>query len=246
MHRSIIVLVLVLLLLSAFTAEAKPVIADLSDYDIRIDSSFNGTSLLIFGARNEPGDVIVVVRGPHKKFVAQKKERIFGMWINTKRAVYPLLPDFFSMASSKPLEQIQSGQIFKKLQIGFDQIEFNSVRELGDEQKQAFKQAILDYQSKKKLFSSKVDSTTFMGETLFKTRIDFPDNIPRGTYSAEVYLVSGGTLVGIQSIPITVTKVGFDALIYDMAHESPALYGIICIILAFSIGWGANLLLRKN
>ena len=69
-YRSI--LCLMMMVFWSLPLQAKPVIADLSDYDIRIDSSFTGTSLLLFGARNEPGDVIVVVRGPKKKFVVQK------------------------------------------------------------------------------------------------------------------------------------------------------------------------------
>jgi uncharacterized protein (TIGR02186 family) len=244
MRRSM--LCFMIMLLWAGFAQAKPVIADLSDYDIRIDSSFTGTSLLLFGARNEPGDVIVVVRGPKKKFVVQKKERIFGMWINTKRAVYPLLPDFFSMATSKPLDQMRNTEIFNPLQIGFNHLQFNATREMNDEQKQLFKQAILDYQTQKNLFVSKVDNTTFMGETLFKTRIDFPDNIPRGTYTAEIYLIADGVLKGMQSIPVTVTKAGIDSIIYNMAHQNPVLYGIICIIMAFSIGWGSSLLFRRS
>jgi hypothetical protein len=57
---------LTLFLLLTFPAVASPVVADMSNYEITMDSNFNGTRLFMFGARNESGDVIAVIRGPEK------------------------------------------------------------------------------------------------------------------------------------------------------------------------------------
>ena len=76
-----------------------------------------------------------------------------------------------------------------------------------------------------------------MGETLFKTVIEFPNNIPPGDYTAEIYLLSDGDVVGMQSTPIKVVKSGMDAFLYIYAHDYPLLYGITAVVLALVIGW---------
>ena len=42
---------------------AAPVVADLTKYVISIDSGFTGTDVLLYGAVEEEGDLVGVVRG---------------------------------------------------------------------------------------------------------------------------------------------------------------------------------------
>ncbi|NBX03360.1 MAG: hypothetical protein EBR02_04750 [Alphaproteobacteria bacterium] len=84
-----------------------------------------------------------------------------------------------------------------------------------------------------------------MGEMLFKTAINFPSDIPSGNYIAEIYLLSEGEIVGMQSTPITVVKSGLDALIYLSAHQYPAAYGVVAIVLALGAGWLAGRLFQR-
>ena len=42
----------------------QPLVADLSAHEISITTGFSGTELLLFGATEGEGDVIVVIRGP--------------------------------------------------------------------------------------------------------------------------------------------------------------------------------------
>ena len=76
-----------------------------------------------------------------------------------------------------------------------------------------------------------------MAETLFKTVIEFPDDIPPGDYTAEIYLISGNEVAGMQSIPIKVVKSGLDAFVYAYAHDHPIFYGISAVVLSLSAGW---------
>ena len=80
---------------------------------------------------------------------------------------------------------------------------------------------------------------------LFKTTIEFPDNIPPGDYTAEIYLISNGDIIGMQSTPIRVVKSGLDAFVYNYAHTSPILYGITAVVLALFIGWFGGRLFEK-
>jgi len=227
------------ILFFAGAAQASPLIADLSNYQITMDSSFNGTRMFVFGTRNDTGDVLVVIRGPKKNYMIRRKTEVAGLWINGERTKLFDTPDFYAIASSKPLAELSHDPIFRQLGIGRDQL-FNS----RDPRYKAFTDAFIAHQQARGLYREPA-TLNFMGETLFKTVIDFPDNIPPGMYNAEIYLIHDSAIVGTHTLPISVRKVGIDAFLYDYAHNNPFLYGITAVILALSAGWFAGRLFEK-
>jgi uncharacterized protein (TIGR02186 family) len=205
-----------------------------------MDSSFNGTRLFLFGTRNDSGDIVVVIRGENKNYMMRKKEQMAGVWINRDRMKFYNVPNFYAIASSKPLSEINQKALFNKLGIGENSLIIPSEDISKMAQFNEFEAAFLDYQHDKKLYFTNPENISFMGETLFKTVIEFSDNIPSGKYTAEIYLISDGEIVGMQSTPIKVEKSGLDAFIYDYAHNSPILYGLSAIMLAVCAGWFAG------
>ncbi|MEK6746910.1 MAG: TIGR02186 family protein [Pseudomonadota bacterium] len=227
-----------LLIISA-PAQSAPLVADLSNYTIAMDSSFNGTRLFLFGVRNDTGDIVVVVRGPEKNYIVRKKEKIAGVWVNRDRIKFYNVPNYYAMASSKTLSDINKFAIFDRMGIGENNL-LNNPSIPNAENLSEFETAFLNHQRINRLYYTNPDNISFMGETLFKTVIEFSDKIPSGEYTAEIYLISDGEIVGMQSTPISVAKSGLDAFIYNYAHNSPVLYGISAIILALSFGWLAG------
>lgn len=226
-------------------AQATPVVADLSNYNIAMDAGFTGTRMFLFGARNDPGDVVVVVRGPVKNYIIRKKEKMAGLWINRDRIKFFNVPDFYAVGSSRPLADIASPALLQDLGIGENTLLAQSSLGKSAAGMQDFSQAFLAHQYEKRLYSQEILPIDFMAETLFKTTIEFPDTIPPGEYTAEIYLLSGGDVAGMQSIPITVNKSGIDAFLFNYAHNFPALYGISAIVLALAAGWFAARLFEK-
>lgn len=239
-------LLIAFFLLSALPAQAAPLIGDLSNYRITMDSGFNGTRLFLFGARNDNGDLVVVVRGPDKDYIVRKKEEIGGIWINRERMKFYKVPDFYAIASSKPLSNIEQSNVFRQMGIGTDNLLAPPPVPSTRESYIQFAEALVRSKQLRKLYPREPGSVTFMGETLFKTTIEFPDNIPPGDYTAEIYLLSDGDIVGMQSTPIKVVKTGLDAFLYAYAHQYPALYGITAIVLAAGIGWFAGRIFEKT
>jgi len=218
-------------------ANSAPLVADLSNYSIAMDAGFNGTRLFLFGVRNDSGDIVVVVRGPKKNYMIRKKEKFAGVWINHDRMKFYDVPDFYAVASSRHLSEINKSALFTRLGIGEENLFTHASSESETDKFSEFQNAFLDHQHTNRLYATNPDNIGFMSETLFKTVIEFSDNIPPGDYTAEIYLISDGEVVGMQSTPISVVKSGLDAFIYNFAHNSPALYGISAIILALSAGW---------
>jgi hypothetical protein len=67
--------------LAAFTAGATGgLVVDLSNDEVEITTDFNGSSVLMFGAIDVAGDVVVVVKGPLGPKTVRKKSAsaVFG------------------------------------------------------------------------------------------------------------------------------------------------------------------------
>ncbi|MCH2546029.1 MAG: TIGR02186 family protein [Alphaproteobacteria bacterium] len=231
-------------------AVAKPLVADLSQYHIAIDSSFTGAKLILFGARQAAGDIVVVVRGPAQNFTMRKKERVGGIWVNRHSMEFTNLPDYYAVASTRPLESLLNTDVLDTLQIGVENLPYLPLShmqsdELTFEQRQEFRREFISERYKSKLYADNQETVTFMGDTLFKTTLPFPDVTPRGGYTAETYLIYNGQIVGMQSTPLIVAKRGLDAVVFQLAHEYPAIYGIIAVLMAVSAGWLASTIFRK-
>jgi hypothetical protein len=64
--------VLALGLAIAGPLRAAPLVADLSKHLVAITTGFAGTDVLLFGAIDEPGDVVVIVWGPPQEVVMHR------------------------------------------------------------------------------------------------------------------------------------------------------------------------------
>lgn len=220
-------------------------ITDLSERKIDIHAKFVGKELLLYGARVEAGDIVVVVRGPKDNYVVRKKEDIGGIWINTKSVEFDDVPQFYLVAASRNFDDIEPETLRKELGIGFDTIQLQGVGKSASIELNEFQGALLAKLEEDELLNSEVLTLPLLEGTLFRIRIAFPEKIVSGTYTAEIYSFNDGELRGVQSIPVQVDKVGLEAFIYEAAHESPALYGIAAIILAIAMGWIAATVFRK-
>ncbi len=249
-----ILLALFFLCCSAFPALAdRPLVAEVSSHQITIHTKFDGTELILFGVRNDPGDIIVVVRGPDKEATIRKKEKVYGIWVNRKTQIFDAIPSFYSVASSRPYENIKKSIYFDALQIGHNyaiqRFGANNMMMISEDdraEREIFARALLREMRTLSLYNAKTDDITFIGGGLFRTNIQFPDNTPTGTYTAEVYLVNDGEISGMHTTPIFVYKSGLDAFVYDLAHESPVLYGIVAILMAVIGGLLAIKLFSKR
>ena len=69
--------------LGAARAAQAPLVADLSEHLVAITTGFAGADVLLFGATDAEGDVVVVVRGPSQPVTLHRKGRVLGIWANT-------------------------------------------------------------------------------------------------------------------------------------------------------------------
>ncbi len=229
----------------AFGRASGPLIADLSSKQIRITTGFTGTSLLLFGAIDSAGDVVVVVRGPRSQTVVRRKERIAGIWVNGSSQVFNSVPGYYFVASSRPLNEVTDAATLNRLQIGADRLRFSLAHEAGAADKTSFRDGLIELKQRQSLFSVEPAKIQIEGDRLFRADLSFPANVPTGPYTADIYLFRGGVVVGSNRTTLAVRKAGLEAAVYDFAHRYSALYGIVAIVIALFAGWLAGAIFRK-
>ncbi|MEL7133398.1 MAG: TIGR02186 family protein, partial [Pseudomonadota bacterium] len=94
---------LMIALLFAVAAKAEEVVLGLSQNEVAITTSFDGSEILIFGAvkREAPvpeGElgVIVTIAGPSEPVTVRRKERRFGIWVNTDSVELDGAPSYYA------------------------------------------------------------------------------------------------------------------------------------------------------
>ena len=55
----------------------------------------------------------------------------------------------------------------------------------------------------------------------------------------------GGQVIGAQTTPMFVNKVGVGADIYEFAHDRAAIYGLLAVLVAVLAGWAAGAIFRR-
>lgn len=224
---------------------APSLIADLSSEEIAITAGFSGAELLLFGAIEGKGDVVVVVRGPRRRELVRRKRRIAGIWVNGKTVAFDDVPVFYRVASTAPLDGIASPDLLAELEIGAGRLRFAAVGSEAASTVAEFRTAMLRNKRKSELYGNTVGTVTTVGGRLFRTSVSFPANVPTGTYAVDVYLFRGGRVIGRFEKPLTVHKAGIEARIFNFAHQHSAMYGVIAIVIALVAGWLAGVVFRK-
>jgi uncharacterized protein (TIGR02186 family) len=237
-------LIIIFLLISC-VGYAKPIDTDISHNQILIDARFSGQKLFLFGARNSPGEIIVVVRGPNQNFVVRKKEKIAGVWLNRKQMRFHDIYGFYDIYSSYDISKISNELLVKNLSLGIDNLPLNYSGEAYLEEIDDFRGAILDKKLEKNLYKQNINEIQFMGDTLFKANLSFPKTIPHGIYNIDIYLIADDNFAAMQTIPIEVKRTGFESFVYNSAHKYSMFYAIFCVLAALFAGWLANVIFWK-
>ena len=243
------VLAVMFALAPAAPAFAKGLEVDLSKPDVRLDVSFEGADLLLFGATDHEGDIIVVVRGPGKDTSIRLKERVAGIWVSTDEVVFEGAPSFYALASSKPIEELLSPEILMSQKIGTKNLGLAAISvpdKATADTLQNFKDGLVRNMVAKNLYTGEAGKIDLLGKQLFRTDLWFPANVHVGEYVIDTYLVTGGRIATHNSTQLTVHKVGLEAEIYSFAHEHALIYGLLAILIAVVSGWTANAVFKKR
>ncbi|MEL6685143.1 MAG: TIGR02186 family protein [Pseudomonadota bacterium] len=235
-----------LLLMLAMPAKAEEIVLGLSRDEVSITATFEGSEILIFGAIKRDGPVqndgdlgvIVTVAGPDRPVTVRKKDRRFGIWVNTDAVEIDVAPTFYAVATNRPLEEILTFTEDLNTRVSTRR----AIRSVGSnvDNAQAFTNALIRIREQQGLYQTLPVGVSVMEEALFRTLIPLPANLTEGDYKAEIYLTRGREIVDLYVTTIPVKKVGLERWLYNLAHDNPFLYGLMSLSIAIAAGWGAS------
>jgi uncharacterized protein (TIGR02186 family) len=238
------------LLAGALSARAEEVVAGLSQDAISITTNFEGSEILIFGAVRreapppglEPMHVIVTVEGPSRPVTVRRKERRFGIWVNTDAVEVDSAPTFYAVSTTAPLATVLTYTADLTYRVSIPSV----IRAVGVEvaDQENFTEALMRIRLSDGTYQLNEGEVRFREQTLFDTAVRLPANLVEGDYTARIFLTRGREVVDVLEQSLPVRKVGLERLIYTLAHAQPLVYGILSLTIAIIAGWLASAVFR--
>lgn len=241
-----------LILLSVLPTRAEEIVAGLSQNRVSITATFVGSEILIFGAvkrespppEDSPLEVVVVVEGPSAPITVRKKDKRFGIWVNTDAMELAAAPSFYAVATSDTLDNSISTLDDLRHLISVDRSIHISDNLFNNLDPREFTDALIRIREKAGLYKQLENSVKLEQDTLFETRVALPANLTEGDYRTRILLTRGGQVTSEYETIINVQKVGLERWIFNLAHEQPLIYGLLSLVIAIAAGWGASAAFR--
>jgi uncharacterized protein (TIGR02186 family) len=234
--------------LSAAPARAEGLVADLSEHLIAITTAFVGTDVVLFGTSDGGADIVITVVGPRENQIVRRKDRIAGIWVNRQNLEFARAPSYYAVASSAPLDQIARSEVLARHELGVEHVRLEPVDagDLEESQIDAFRDALVRNKQRQHLYSSTPPPVSFLGPRLFRTTLSFPANVQPGIYQVQVFELEDGYVKDAQRSALVISKIGFEADVFDFAQQRAPLYGLLAIVMAVSLGWLAGVVFRRG
>ncbi|UWR21665.1 TIGR02186 family protein [Sulfitobacter sp. S190] len=227
---------------------AEEVVLGLSNNKVSITTNFDGSEILVFGAVKRetaipdgpPVEVIVTVAGPSAPVLVRRKEKRFGIWVNTDAIEVDRAPSFYAISTSGPLQDILTRTEDQRHKISIPQ----AIRSVGAPASitdaASFTEALIRIRMKSDLYQLNEGDVTIEEQTLFRTSVALPAALTEGGYDTRIFLTRGGAVVAEYETIIDVRKVGLERWLFTLSREQAFLYGLMSLAIAIAAGWGAS------
>ncbi|MEP6839698.1 MAG: TIGR02186 family protein, partial [Bradyrhizobium sp.] len=117
--------------LVATAALAERLIVSVSNHRVTVTPNYSGEELVLFGSVEKDAttpagrtnyDLVVTVAGPRADMVTRRKERTFGIWINTDSRQFLQVPSYLALFSNRPFDVIASPEVQRRQQLGLNNV----------------------------------------------------------------------------------------------------------------------------
>lgn len=227
---------------------AEEVVLGLSSDQVSIDTNFDGSEILIFGAvkRDKPApdeprlQVIVTVSGPSEPVMVRRKEKRFGIWVNVDAVEVDHAPSFYAVSTSTILGLSLSETEDQRHRVSIPR----AIRSVGAPMNitdaESFSEALIRIKSASNQYQLNEGTVSVDEQTLFRTAIKLPAALTEGDYKTRIFLTRGGEVVANYETSIFVRKVGMERWLFRLSRENAFIYGLMSLAIAIAAGWGAS------
>jgi uncharacterized protein (TIGR02186 family) len=241
-------------------AMAERLVTSISRHQVLVNSSFTGTSIVLFGTvepdspaaarRRVAGyDIVVTVTGPRQSVVARRKERVLGIWINVAARTFVNVPSYLAVLGTKPFEAMASPETLRRQQVGLDNMVLPQQigPDLGDVAlDDPFRTNFIRLKMEHRLYLQQDNGVTLLTPAVFRAGIPLPAETPVGNYDVEVKVFSDGSVLTRNNSAFEIVKDGFEQFVAHSARAHGLLYGLATAMMAIITGWFASVVFRRD
>lgn len=243
-----LILSLALCLTAILPAAAEEVVLGLSSDTVSINTNFDGSEILVFGAvkrdapvpSDPPMQVIITVSGPSEPVTVRRKEKKFGIWVNTDAVEIDSAPSFYAVSTTTlfGLSLTATEDVRHRVSIPRAIRSVDAPDNISNSE--TFTEALIRIKSKSDQYQLNEGTISFDEQTLFRTSIALPAALTEGDYQTRIFLTRSGEVVSQYETSIYVRKVGMERWLFTLSREQAFLYGLLSLAIAIFAGWGAS------
>lgn len=244
-----------ILALAAAPADAEKLVSTVSNTNVQVTSSFDGTTLSFFGnvesdtpetAAQGPFNIIITVTGPLQDRVARLKTNVFGIWTNTDQVAFKQFPSFYAVLSSGKLATIADTTVLTEDAIlPEDQAMAASPADAGAREL-VFGSQLVRLMTEDAHFAVKEDGVRFLSNTAYVGQITLPSNVTNGQFLAHTIVLGPDKRVVAEGTQgFSVRKAGFENFVFVASRQYSLIYGLVCVLLALGTGWLAGVVFKR-
>jgi len=239
---------LIPLLFLAWPAWAQTIVLGLSQNEIAITTSFDGSEILVFGAvkREEPIpdgselEVIITVAGPAVPVMVRRKDKRLGIWVNTDAVEVDRAPSFYAVATSGLLRDVLRDTEDLRYKISVPRAIRSVGAPMSIQDATVFTDALIRIRSEAQQYQLLENQVVVDEQTLFRARIEMPAALTEGPHVTRIFLTRDGNVISTYETTIDVRKVGLERWLFSLSREQPMLYGLMSLAIAIMAGWAAS------
>lgn len=251
--KRLVPIITAIMLATSAPAAANDLTIGLTTNVVDVDANFSGAKIVLFGAvtgaaslEEEAGDIVAVIKGPPLEFTIRPIEKTGLIWTAGAGTDISGAPGLYITSATRALDTFTTPELQRDLELGAASLDIlGAAAPIANP---SVVDAIQEFIAAEKASGRyrDVDSgVSFTNETLFTIDVDLPPNTPVGDYSVEVFLIKNGVLMSADTAALSVRKVGVERQIYDLAHQRPLGYGVMCVAMSLLAGWFGAVAFRK-
>ncbi len=252
MKISYLILFAGLCLFTVSTAAAQDLVQmTVEPQAISIGALYNGTTLTAKGSLPADSEAIVRFMGTSCDLHMKQRGKVGGIvWMNLDSITFKGAPSVCLVSSAVDFKHLEAngGVSIRILRLsglkGSVQIEAS-----GGGHENAFEE-LLKLKQKEGLYREMLGNISYesasQGQKGFLAQVPIPSRLSPGDYVVELDAVRNGEVIARAEQPVTVSLVGFPALLAGLAFDHSALYGILATIIALLAGLAIGLVFQSR
>jgi hypothetical protein len=233
------ILGILLVAMLSLPAQAASPGVQVTPNEVEIGAFFDGASLKVAGEFPAGAEVVMEIIGQTQDAHLMRKGRRGGLWMNVGEITIQGAPSLYLAAATdaKLLAQAPGDATWGYAALG-KRIKFAGEVQAGEET-ELFQQFLKLKESEGlygELARGMEVSSTPGGGGVGRGIFQLSGKIRPGTYRVRLSVVAQGQVVEQKGADLIVRQTGFPALLYSLAYEHAAAYGILAVVIALVTG----------